>query len=246
MWRGSRLDPADVKLFRKARDKYGLSPLVVHDNYLINLPASDDVVRGKSIVSYRGEIERALAVEADYLVAHPGSCRGQTAEQAIECMVKSVAEATEGLRSRKLTLLWEITAGQGMCLGWRVDELQEIARRTAEVVDFPVAYCVDTAHVFASGLDFIETVKTLGWDRVRVIHTNDSKVPFGSRRDRHEHIGRGYIGEKAFHRILTHPKLRDKAFILETPVEQEGDDRRNIETLKRLCRKSRTTTARSS
>jgi deoxyribonuclease-4 len=100
--------------------------------------------------------------------------------------------------------------------------------------------------VFASGLDFIESVKSLGWDRVHVIHTNDSKVPFGSRRDRHEQIGRGYIGEKAFHRILTHPKLRDKAFILETPVEQEGDDRRNIETLKRLCRKSRTTTARSS
>jgi deoxyribonuclease IV len=246
MWRGSRLDPADVRLFRQAREKFDLYPLVVHDNYLINLASCDPVIRAHSIASYRGEIERALAVDADSLVAHPGSCRGQAAEQAIENLVAGVAEAARGLGSKKLTLLWEITAGQGECLGSRVEELRRIGERSEAVADFSVAYCLDTAHVFAAGLDFVATAEALGWERVRVIHTNDSKAPFASRVDRHQHIGGGYIGEKAFQRILTHPKLRGKPFILETPVDQDDDDRRNIETLKRLCRKSRTITARSS
>ena len=246
MWRGSRLDLEDVARFRDARNRLDLAPLVVHDNYLINLAALDETVRRNSIVSYRAEIERALVVEADYLVAHPGNSRGQTAGQAIDTLVVSIQEAARGLRSEKLTLLWEITAGQGASLGCGVEELQEIARRSAEVVDFPVAYCVDTAHVFAIGLDFVTCMEALGWDRVPVIHTNDSKTSFCSRVDRHQHIGRGYIGEKAFRRILTHPKVRDKTFIVETPVDEEGDERQNIETLKRLCRKSRTTPARSS
>ena len=246
MWRGSRLDLEDVVRFRDARERLDLQPLVVHDNYLINLAALDETVRHNSIGSYRTEIERALVVDADYLVAHPGSYRGQTVAQAIDTLVLSIHEAARGLRSARLTLLWEITAGQGASLGCRVEELQEIARRSAEVVDFPVAYCVDTAHMFAAGLDFIGCMEALGWDRVPVIHANDSKTPSGSRVDRHQHIGRGYIGEKAFRRILTHPKVRDKTFIVETPVDEEGDERQNIETLKRLCRKSRTTPARSS
>ena len=187
-----------------------------------------------------------MAVEADYLVAHPGSCRGQTPEQAIGNLASSVAKAARGLRSNRLALLWEITAGQGAALGCRVDELVEIARRTEEAVDFPVAYCLDTAHVFEAGLDFLETAEALGFDRVPVIHTNDSKTPYASRVDRHEQIGRGYIGERAFQRILTHSQLRDKAFLIETPIEQDDDDRRNIDTLKRLCRRPRTTTTRSS
>jgi deoxyribonuclease-4 len=218
---------------------------VVHDNYLINLASADPRIRANSIAAYREEIVRAVAVDADYLVAHPGSSKGQSVEQAIPSLAAAVADAVRGLRPARLTLLWEITAGQGSALGSNAGELIEIARLTARVVPFEVAYCVDTAHVFEAGLDFFDTVEALGYDRVPVIHTNDSKTPFGSRVDRHENIGQGYIGEKVFHRILTHPKLREKAFILETPVEQEGDDRRNIEALKRLCRKSRTTTTRS-
>jgi deoxyribonuclease-4 len=246
MWRCSQLAADKVKAFRSSRERLDLRPLVVHDNYLINLASADPVIRANSIAAYREELIRTMLVDADYLVAHPGSYKGQSIESAIETLAAATSEAAQGLRSQRLTLLWEITAGQGSALGSRVEELQEIRKRTAERVEFEVGYCVDTAHVFAAGLDSIETIAALGFDRVHVIHTNDSKAPFGSRVDRHQHIGQGYIGEKAFRRILTHPKLREKAFILETPVEQEGDDRRNVETLKRLCRKSRMTTTRSS
>src|SRR5687768_17933110 len=92
MWRGSRLDLEDVARFRDARNRLDLAPLVVHDNYLINLAALDETVRRNSIVSYRAEIERALVVEADYLVAHPGNSRGQTAEQAIDTLVVSIQD----------------------------------------------------------------------------------------------------------------------------------------------------------
>jgi deoxyribonuclease IV len=86
----------------------------------------------------------------------------------------------------------------------------------------------------------------LGFDNIRVIHANDSKTPLGSHVDRHQHIGGGYIGEEGFRRILSHPKLRDKPFIAETPVDQDDDDRRNVQKLISLCRKSRTTTKKSS
>ena len=246
MWRAPALDAEDVKLFRAEREKLDLSPLVIHDNYLINLASAETLVSFNSIASYRGELERAIAVDADYLVAHPGSSRGQTPEQAIANLVRGVEKAARGLRSQRLTLLWEITAGQGAALGCRVEELMEIARRSAEVVGFPVAYCLDTAHVFEAGLDFLDVAEKLGFERVPVIHANDSKTPFASHVDRHEQIGQGYIGERAFRRILTHPELRDKAFIIETPMEQDDDDRRNIDTLKRLCRRPRTTTTKSS
>jgi deoxyribonuclease-4 len=119
-------------------------------------------------------------------------------------------------------------------------------------VGFSIGYCLDTCHCLASGYDIATEAglvrmvalagRVLGLERVPVIHANDSKAPLGSYRDRHQHIGKGYIGKEAFHRILTHPRLRDKAFILETPVDREGDDRRNIAMLKRLCRRSPTTT----
>jgi len=119
-----------------------------------------------------------------------------------------------------------------------------------------VGYCLDTAHCLAAGYDVAtetglratlrQAAALLGLEAIPVIHANDSKAPLGSRRDRHEHIGRGYIGKQGFRRILNHPRLRSKAFILETPIERDGDDRRNLETLKNLCRKSRTTTGRSS
>ncbi len=113
-----------------------------------------------------------------------------------------------------------------------------------QVTGLSVGFCIDTCHCHASGYDVAtaaglrKTVaaldSVLGLDNVKVIHTNDSKTPFNSRVDRHENIGEGFIGEDGFRRILTHPKLRTKPFILETPVDEEGDDRRNIETVKRL------------
>jgi len=234
MWRQSGIDAADAKRFREAREKLDLRPLVVHDNYLINLAAADPEIRRKSILAFRGEIADAISLDADYLVAHPGSYRGQTMEDAIQTVAAAMAEAARGIRNSKLTLLLENTAGQGCCLGGRAAELQEIRRRLQPSIDLPVAYCLDTAHCFAAGIPFLDFSKEVGFDLIRVIHANDSKTMFGSRVDRHQQIGKGHIGEEAFRKLLRHRHLRRVPFILETPCEEDGDDARNVAVLRRL------------
>lgn len=246
MWRASQLDPAEVKAFAVARRRLDIAPLVIHDSYLINLASSDDAIWMKSAVALRGEIERAIALDADFLVAHPGAAKGLLPEDAIRRLAVGFREAARGLTSKRLTFLWEITAGQGSCLGCAVDELREIREQTAPLVEFEVGYCLDTAHAFAAGIDLMEAVQALGPDRIGVIHSNDSKAAWGSHVDRHDHIGKGYIGEEAFRRYLSHPDLSEKAFILETPEDDNGGHAQNIATLQRLCRKSRTVPTKSS
>jgi deoxyribonuclease-4 len=239
MWRGSKLDLDEVRRFRRVREKLGLHPLVIHDNYLINLPAADPVIRARSIGAFRGELERAMALGADFLVMHPGSGRGHSAERAIETFARSLAAAARGRRGLTLNglrLLLENTAGGGSTLGREPAELLELRRRAAARTDLPIGFCLDTAHCFEAGLDFLAVLRAFDPGDVCVIHCNDSRTPFGSRLDRHEHIGRGGIGRAGFRRILGDRRLRDKALILETPVEKPGDDRRNVRALKALAK----------
>ena len=255
-WKASIPSPAAIKLLRRAREKHDLTPLVIHDNYLINLASSDQGIRAKSIEAFRGEIERAIAIGAEYVVAHPGNYRGHSIEQGILHFLEGVANAAKDLAFGRLMLLVECTVGAGSQLGGRLEELRVIRDYAAEMTDLPVGFCLDTCHLLASGYNIAsadglkktvaEADRILGLNHVHVIHANDSKAPLGSHVDRHQNIGEGYIGMDGFRRILTHPRLRSKAFILETPVEQDGDDRRNLETLKRLCQKGRTTTKKSS
>jgi len=256
MWRAVPPDPADIRLLQKTRDQYDLRPLVIHDSYLINLASFDPVVRERSIAAFRGELQRGIAINADYLVMHPGNYKGQTVMEGIAAIVLGLEEAAAGLSSSTLQILLENTAGSGATIGSRFEELAAIREEAKSRLDFGVGYCLDTAHCLASGLYDVAsaeglkaTVKaveaTLGMEFVKVIHANDSKTAFGSHVDRHQHIGQGYIGKEGFRRILTHPKLREKAFILETPVDDEGDERSNLETLKTLCRKSSTTITKS-
>ncbi|MCZ2151752.1 MAG: deoxyribonuclease IV [Bryobacterales bacterium] len=245
MWRASSPDPSDVARFRGLRRQYGLHPLVIHGNYLINLAAASPGVRRKSIASFRGEWRRAIAIGAEYLVAHPGSWRGQAIDSAMDVFAASLAEAAENLPVDQVTLLLECTAGQGNALGRRLEELAELARRSAATTSLRLGYCLDTCHLLAAGYDIAtaegleETLRRaeacLGLANVPVIHANDSKFSLGSRRDRHQHIGEGYIGKAAFRRILRHPLLDGKAFLLETPVDDEGDELRNLNTLRRLA-----------
>lgn len=256
MWRASIPDAGDIRRLRAFRERHDLAPLAIHANYLINLASADAVIRRRSITAFRGELDRALAIGADYLVLHPGSAKDQARDEAIALLSDSLAAASEGVCASRLMLLLENTAGAGSALGSRLEELSFIARLARRRVGFAVGYCLDTCHLLSAGYDIAtaaglrhalsEADRVLGLDRVRVIHANDSKAPLGSHLDRHEHIGKGYIGKEAFRRILRHPKLRRKAFILETPVENEGDDHRNIATLKRLCRRSPTSKAASS
>jgi len=255
MWRASPPAPSEVKLLTRAREKHDLYPLVIHDNYLINLASCSETLRAQSTAAFRGEIERALLIGAEYLVAHPGNCKGHSVEEGIYAVIRSLAEAASGLDTRNLTVLLENTAGSGAALGSHFEELSVMRQFAAELTDLKIGFCIDTCHCLASGYDIStaaglkKTVgqieQILGLDNVKVIHTNDSKTALNSHVDRHEHIGRGYIGMEGFRRILNHPKLRGKAFIIETPYDEEGDDVRNIETLKKLCRKSRTTISRS-
>lgn len=254
MWKASALSRSDIRLLNRARERHDLTPLVVHDNYLINLGSADPVIRERSIAAFRAELERAVAVGAEYLVAHPGNHRGLSLERGLANVIQGIAEAAEGVETGELMLLVENTAGAGSQLGGRLEELallREVGRRYTHL---PIGFCLDTCHLLVSGYDVstekglrrtvAEAARLLGLENVRVIHANDSKAPLDSHLDRHEHIGQGYIGKNGFRRILTHPKLRDKAFILETPLDQEGDDKRNVEILKSLCRKSRMITKR--
>ncbi len=255
-WKASVPSASAIKLLNAAREKFDLTPLVIHDNYLINLASANEGIRKESIEAFRGELVRGIAMGAEYLVAHPGNYKGQTIEQGIFHFLQGVAAAADGLVFDKLMLLVECTAGAGAQIGGRLEELHAIREYAAQMTHLPVGFCLDTCHLLVSGYDiatedgFKKTVaeadRILGLDHVRVIHANDSKGALGSHMDRHEHIGQGYIGLDGFRRILTHPKLRNKAFILETPVDHEGDDQRNLDTLKLLWKKKSTTTTKSS
>ncbi len=247
-WKASSPSAPAVALLDRAREKHDLTPLVIHDNYLINLVFADVVIRQNSIEAFRGELQRAIAIGAEYLVAHPGNYKGQTCEQGILALLEGLGEAAAGLKFGKLMLLVEGTVGAGAQIGGRFEELATIREFAPRFTDLLVGFCLDTCHLLASGHDIAtpaglkrtvaEIERVLGMDNVHVIHANDSKGALGSHIDRHHNIGEGYIGLDGFRRILTHPKLRGKAFILETPVDKAGDDKRNVETLKQLSRGS--------
>lgn len=255
-WKASVPSVPSIALFEKARQRHDLTPLVIHDNYLINLASVHERTRELSIQAFRGELERAIAIGAEYLVAHPGNYKGQTIEQGLLHFLEGVSAAAQGLEFAKLMLLIENTVGAGSQLGGRFEELHVMREYALKMTHLPVGFCLDTCHLLASGYDVstaaglkktvAEAERLLGLENVRVIHANDSKGALGSHIDRHENIGQGYIGLDGFRRILTHPGLRKKAFILETPVDEPGDDRRNLDTLKSLCQSAPTTTKKSS
>jgi deoxyribonuclease-4 len=236
-----RLSEADASRFRARRRELGLGPLVVHGNYLINLASPNPVLRTRSVQAFHQEIVRASALGADYLVIHPGSGRDASLDSAIAAVAQGLRQAARGLKLGGLQILLENTAGQGSTLGSRFQELRAILDACP---DLPLGVCIDTAHTFAAGWNIrtpegLETTlrdidRTVGLDRVPIVHVNDSKAPLASRVDRHQHIGKGQIGLEAFGRILNHPLLAGRAFILETPIDKPGDDRRNVAALWKL------------
>ncbi len=249
MWRAKHPDPHQVRLLNECRAKEDLTPLVIHGSYLINLAAPESDIREKSIDGFRRELERALAIGAEYLVVHPGNYKGLTPEQGILNVAEAVALGWRAVDSKLaaasgLTLLLENTAGAGAQLGGKLEELATIRQLVQPYLDIPVGFCIDTCHCYVSGFDiaqeegleeFVRTAaETLGWETVPILHANDAKMKLASHCDRHANIGAGYIGLEGFRRILNHPKLGDKAFILETPVDKPGDDLRNVTALKEL------------
>jgi deoxyribonuclease IV len=253
MWQGgpARIPEQDAAAFRARREALRLGPLVIHANYLINLAAAQPMLRTRSIQAFHDELVRAVALGGDFLVVHPGARGEGSATQTISTIVESVKQATKRVPLGALKILIENTAGMGTAIGSRLEEVGEIFARLLR--DLPAGACLDTAHLFAAGYDIksesglaatIEQIEmTVGLDNVPVFHANDSKVSLGGRVDRHEHIGKGRIGREAFRRILQHPQLNPaagegqagRAFLAETPIDNPGDDRRNVAMLWELA-----------
>jgi len=226
------------------RQRYDLKPLVIHSNYLINLAGTNAPFLKKSIEAFRGELERALALRAEYLVLHPGSFRGASRGEGLTRTALSIAEAGEGmdLAEGGLTILIENTAGAEYSLGGTFDQVAELLGLLRRNV--PVGACIDTCHAHVAGYDIVSAEgrrltlrhleRTVGFKNVRVWHCNDAKAERGSRLDRHEHIGRGKLGLEVFRALLNDRRLRHAAFIAETPIDDPGDDLRNVSALKEL------------
>jgi len=244
MWRAAPIDSSHARQLTELRQKYNCTPLVIHTSYLVNLCSQSREVCQKSIAAFRGEVERALALRADYLVLHPGSWRGLSRAEGLSLAAESVSQATEGidLEHGGLQILIENTAGAEFSLGANFEQVAELIERLKPVV--PVGSCLDTCHCHVAGYDLVtekgyeETLsridRTIGLLNVRVWHVNDAKASCGSKLDRHEHIGKGTIGLEPFRRLLNDQRFLHCAFIAETPVDHPGDDARNVQTLRGL------------
>jgi deoxyribonuclease-4 len=245
MWKASPVKAADAAKMAELRAKHDVGPVAVHASYLINLCSQTDTVRENSTKAFRGEVERALALGAEYLVLHPGSWKGLTREQGLTYAAESIEKAIEGIDfvGKNFHILIENTAGAEFSLGGKLEQVAELVETLKACA--PVAVCLDTCHVHVAGYDivtadgYIETMKliesTVGFDAVKVWHCNDAKAAMGSKLDRHEHIGEGTIGAEAFRRLLKEPKFAHCAFIAETPVDAPGDEARNVGVLRALA-----------
>jgi deoxyribonuclease IV len=245
-WQPYSLAPAQCDAMRGLREKYGIGPMAIHSSYLVNMASATPEFHRKSVKAFRGELERALALCAEYLVLHPGSFRGRSREEGLELVAQSIAEAAEGLELEKsnLRVLIENTAGSEFSLGGSFDQVAHLLQYLRPVC--PVGACIDTCHTHVSGYDIVseagwhETMQklddTIRLKNVMVWHCNDAKDARGSKRDRHEHIGKGTIGLEPFRRLLNDPRTEHAAFIAETPIEEPRDDLSNIETLKKLVK----------
>jgi deoxyribonuclease-4 len=244
MWRAPKVDPKQAERMRELRAKLDVGPLVIHTSYLVNVCSQTSDVREKSVTAFRGEIERALDWGAEYLVLHPGSWKGLTRDEGLRLAADSIARAIDGLKwqGTGFHILIENTAGAEFSLGGSFEQVAELVARLKATA--PVGVCLDTCHTHVADYDlvsadgYVETMalieKTVGFEDVRVWHCNDAKAERGSKLDRHEHIGQGTMGVEPFRRLLNEARFAHTAFIAETPVDEPGDEERNVRVLKSL------------
>lgn len=242
-WQVSKLEREDVDEFKRLKLRYDIKPVAVHIPYLINLSTPDDSLYKKSIDAYIKDIARAELLSAEYFITHLGSHTGSGEDKGIERFREALDEIIRRTRPRT-TILLENTAGSGSGIGYNFEHLKRIIDGLHSPKNIGV--CLDTAHTFESGYDIKskeglentlkEFDRLLGVKLIKVIHFNDSLSPFNSHVDRHQHIGKGKIGLEAMARIINHPKLKDAAFIMETPKKTGKDDRINMATARRLAK----------
>jgi deoxyribonuclease-4 len=244
MWRAPKVDPKQAEKTQAARKALNVGPLVIHANYLINVCSQSEEIREKSVAAFRGEIERALALGAEYLVLHPGSWKGLTRPEGLKLAAASISKAIDGLpwQGTGFHILIENTAGAEFSLGGSFEQVAELVELLKPHA--PVGVCLDTCHTHVAGYDLLshegyeetmaKVASTVGFESVRVWHCNDAKAERGSKLDRHQHIGQGTIGVEPFRRLLNDRRFAHAAFIAETPVDEPGDEERNVRVLKSL------------
>jgi deoxyribonuclease-4 len=244
MWRAPKVDPKQAVRMKALRAALDVSPLVIHTSYLVNVCSQSDEVREKSVAAFHAEIERALVLGAEYLVLHPGSWKGLTRDEGLKLAADSIARAIDGLpwQGTGFHILIENTAGSEFSLGGSFEQVAELVERLK--VSSPMGVCLDTCHTYVAGYDLVspegyaetmaQVAATVGFDAVRVWHMNDAKAERGSRLDRHEHIGQGTMGVEPFRRLLNDERFAHCAFIAETPVDEPGDEERNVRVLRSL------------
>jgi len=222
----------ECRAFTAALALTDVAVTAAHDSYLINLASPDPVLHARSFESYLWELRRCDALGLDFLVSHPGNYISDHAS-GLARNAESIGAALQQVPGRARILL-EFTAGAGTVLGWSFEEMAQLIQMIPARERTRVGVCIDTAHVFAAGYDIVTNydgvwtrfADVVGMERLHMMHLNDSKTPLGSRRDRHELIGEGAIGEGAFRRIMNDQRLAHVAKVIETPkLEEDVTDR---------------------
>jgi len=242
-WQAAELDSSDIENFKRLKKEYDIAPVAIHIPYIINLATPNDGLYKRSIIAYIEDVNRADVLGAEYFITHLGSHVDTGEDRGIKRFGSALNQIINKARP-KTTILLENTAGSGSCIGYRFEHI----KRIIDQLDHPerVGVCLDTAHTFESGYDIKtksglaktlrEFDKLVGLNKIKVVHFNDSLSPIGSHVDRHEHIGKGYIGKEAMGRIINHPKLKTAAFIMETPKKTDKDDKRNLTVVRKLIK----------
>lgn len=241
-WRAKEITDEDVERYRGALAEHGIEHHVAHNSYLINMASPDPALWAKSLDAMVVEMQRAEMLGIPHVVAHPGAFTTSSEEAGLKRIVEALDELHRQTPDIKAGVLLETTAGQGSCLGWKFEHLAAIldgARRPDRL-----GVCFDTCHVFAAGYalgtekDYRATMdrfdQTIGVERIKAFHVNDSKAKFGSRVDRHAHIGAGEMGLEPFRFLLNDRRFRAVPMYLETPKGKENGEELDVVNLRAL------------
>jgi deoxyribonuclease IV len=246
-WAVRPISPEDAELFKTTRADVSFQPadLIAHDSYLINLASPDDVLWNRSLAAFGQELDRCALLEVPALVTHAGAHMGAGEDAGLERIAAALHRVLSERPGQDVMVLLETTAGQGTSLGYRFDHLAKILELAGPEVKPRIGVCWDTCHLFAAGIDFTDPDKyrlmvedfdrTVGLDRLRAVHLNDSQKGLGSRVDRHEHIGKGALGLEPFRLIMNDPNLAHLPKVLETPKGPDyAEDIENMAVLRSL------------
>jgi deoxyribonuclease-4 len=242
-WRAKPIGKREAATFADARDAARIAPVFAHSSYLINLCAINPKFLRQSIDALTDEIRRADMLGVPFIVMHPGSHMGAGEPTGLRAVVNSLDTVFDRTAGSPVQIALETTAGQGSNLGYRFEHLADIIRHVQQPAR--LAVCVDTCHIFAAGYDLRtpsayrktmkELARTVGLERVVAFHVNDSKTPLGSRRDRHEHIGKGQIGLAGFRQVVRDKRWTHIPMVLETPKSDDlHEDIENLAVLRGL------------